>query len=621
MLLLLLPPPPLAFNSPTTFFVYILQSRERPYSPNASGCHGVKMNSPGFSRRRGSVPDPILGEDAPAYSSKPTSPLRRLSFSVDRGGGRLQTLRDDLSKLSSTQKRRVELDGRCEEQWDEQDSMQMVASRLHSPDEASPVSVYDDIKEVHYDYSRRSSRHSVDMFEDKRQLALNKVFECIDSLNSMQRLLEQGRKHGSQFWMVKMRTEELDHHMNLTLDLQRSLVDLIDDMRGEILDLDEAHSNQMMRCVRLEAKVHMLQTRLDMLQLGGVKLVMRNISKLSKHTLSSCLRSWAEVCMRRDHLLRFREMKEVYQRKHLKRIQFYRWLKLHLRCQRKQSQARLADTFLRSTILRRWCRESSHNIFLKRHFQYLERKRNRRRLSYGFNILHAFLNVQENCDKKIVLASSGPRGNERQAESSCQVSFQWRDSKDIRLLKENKLKRSRNNKLRREVLRAWWAAVRGRSLRELSEHAQGNLVARERGKAAEESRQEAEELQKQLDEWKAVKEWRRRQEEADGSRCQENRMLRQGMENLHHFHLKHSCSLYANLRGQLKLCFFFYSWALSCTKKKLRRSCKGGGASETRAVWRPTSAHPYLSSSLSSPTRVERSRTSPVRRSPLLQRS
>uniref|UniRef100_A0A7S4KXI4 Sfi1 spindle body domain-containing protein n=1 Tax=Guillardia theta TaxID=55529 RepID=A0A7S4KXI4_GUITH len=541
------------------------------------------------------------------------------------------------------------------------------------------------------------------MFEDKRQLALNKVFECIDSLNSMQRLLEQGRKHGSQFWMVKMRTEELDHHMNLTLDLQRSLVDLIDDMRGEILDLDEAHSNQMMRCVRLEAKVHMLQTRLDMLQLGGVKLVMRNISKLSKHTLSSCLRSWAEVCMRRDHLLRsrslsrterekssifaswkefcrtrrrilrkkmltsqrreaalvtqcFREMKEVYQRKHLKRIQyvllqsrheefdlltaestFYRWLKLHLRCQRKQSQARLADTFLRSrslhlrmsTILRRWCRESSHNIFLKRHFQYLERKRNRRRLSYGFNILHAFLNVQENCDKKIVLASSGPRGNERQAESSCQVSFQWRDSKDIRLLKENKLKRSRNNKLRREVLRAWWAAVRGRRgfkerasrivewrrsvrvyrrkqliLRELSEHAQGNLVARERGKAAEESRQEAEELQKQLDEWKA-----------------ENRMLRQGMENLHHFHLKHSCSLYANLRGQLKLCFFFYSWALSCTKKKLRRSCKGGGASETRAVWRPTSAHPYLSSSLSSPTRVERSRTSPVRRSPLLQRS
>ena len=93
--------------------------------------------------------------------------------------------------------------------------------------------------------------------------------------------------------------------MNLTLDLQRSLVDLvmadelcdastadpwqIDDMRGQILDLDEAHSNQMMRCVRytccstqdlfslvpprLEAKVHMLQTRLDMLQLGGVKLV------------------------------------------------------------------------------------------------------------------------------------------------------------------------------------------------------------------------------------------------------------------------------------------------------------------------------------------------------------
>ena len=54
--------------------------------------------------------------------------------------------------------------------------------------------------------------------------------------------------------------------MNLTLDLQRSLVDLvmadelcdastadpwqIDDMRGQILDLDEAHSNQMMRCVR-----------------------------------------------------------------------------------------------------------------------------------------------------------------------------------------------------------------------------------------------------------------------------------------------------------------------------------------------------------------------------------
>ena len=33
-------------------------------------------------------------------------------------------------------------------------------------------------------------------------------------------------------------------------------------------------------------------------------------------------------------------------------------------------------------ILRRWCRESSHNVFLKRHFQYLDWKRNR------FNILH-----------------------------------------------------------------------------------------------------------------------------------------------------------------------------------------------------------------------------------------
>ena len=50
-------------------------------------------------------------------------------------------------------------------------------------------------------------------------------------------------------------------------------------------------------------------------------------------------------------------------------------------------------------------------------------------------------------------------------------------------------------------------------------------------------------MQKQLDEWKAVKEWSRRQEDANGSRRQENRMLRQGMENLHHFHLKHSCSV------------------------------------------------------------------------------
>ena len=33
----------------------------------------------------------------------------------------------------------------------------MESSRLHSPNEASPVSVYDDIKEVHYDYSRLGS--------------------------------------------------------------------------------------------------------------------------------------------------------------------------------------------------------------------------------------------------------------------------------------------------------------------------------------------------------------------------------------------------------------------------------------------------------------------------------
>eukprot|EP00960_Hanusia_phi_P050613 760327-Hanusia_phi.AAC.5 len=233
--------------------------------------------------------------------------------------------------------------------------------------------------------------------------------------------------------------------------------------------------------------------------------------------------------------------------------------------------------------------------------------------------------MQENCDKKIVLASNGTRGKEQQTESSCQASFQWRDSKDVRLLKEYKLKRSdlssrlvsflpssslslpqnlsppfsrpdaahvltaRNNKLRGDVLRRWWAAARGRR-RDLSLAFVPARLSRSRG--AKERALRIIECKRTARIYRTKQEMcvedppqheRERPGEPDsegarqgcgrdqtggggsseaagrqhrgsgaggGERCrdtrrQENRMLRQGMDNLHHFHLKHSCSVKA----------------------------------------------------------------------------